>query len=437
MGNQTISNNVSTALSANSFTRNSYGFAGWNTKADGSGTSYTDGQVVTNLGNITLFAQWKKPVNYAVQIYGINEDVDANGETLGLTFGPAIGEDYNNKYITHAYEETSPGSGVYNVKIITHTVAANGDETTTEEFLTNSASENVIRTEAEKNKYNKNIHEMTWAQIAAVTDKTEFLDCMLCGDTKKVELYLNDTVGTGITYNQYGDGAGMLYGSVNQYYRMWNPAYNNPNAAYNNSAVGQNIFPSAEEQELGLNGGIAGGYSVSHIRATLIGQNAKTNTDYAGDVNLSETNSLYSCLPSTLKSVISAKKVRYVTGYTSYDLGNYSLNDDIADKIWAFSEREMYGTATYTGTTTEGLGNDGHGYSKFANTDSKYYISSYNSNSATQRICYNELGSTYNWWLRTPGISDPCSVDCTYDSGKLSYNLPYEGNGLAFGFCIK
>ena len=79
------------------------------------------------------------PVSYAVQIYGINEDVDANGDTLGLTFGPATGDNYNNKYVTHRYEETSSGSGVYNVIIQTHTVAANGDETTTEEVLTNSS----------------------------------------------------------------------------------------------------------------------------------------------------------------------------------------------------------------------------------------------------------------------------------------------------------
>ena len=102
------------------------------------------------------------PVSYAVQIYGINEDVDENDEVLGLTFGPASGDNYNNKYVTHRYEETSAGSGVYNVIIQTHTVAANGNETLAEEYLTNSVSENVTRTGQEKNKYDKNIHEMTW-----------------------------------------------------------------------------------------------------------------------------------------------------------------------------------------------------------------------------------------------------------------------------------
>ena len=187
----------------------------------------------------------------------------------------------------------------------------------------------------------------------------------------------------------------------------------------------------------GSNARNAGGYSVSHIRATLIGQNAKTNIGYAGDVNLNESNSLYSCLPRDLKNVITAKEVRYVTG-SNYTSGNYSLNEDITDKIWAFSQREMYGTGQYTGTTTEGLGNDGHGYTKFSSTDSKYYISSYNSNSATQRACYNESGNTYYWWLRSPYLYDTCSANYVNSVGRLiGINVyPYYVRGLAFGFCI-
>ena len=51
------------ALTSNGFSRAGYTFAGWNTKADGSGTSYTDGQSVTNLtsthgATVTLYAKW-------------------------------------------------------------------------------------------------------------------------------------------------------------------------------------------------------------------------------------------------------------------------------------------------------------------------------------------------------------------------------------------
>ncbi|MBR3134266.1 MAG: InlB B-repeat-containing protein [Clostridia bacterium] len=50
-------------LVANTFTRNGYSFAGWNTASDGSGTSYDDGQTVNNLApagtnTINLYAKW-------------------------------------------------------------------------------------------------------------------------------------------------------------------------------------------------------------------------------------------------------------------------------------------------------------------------------------------------------------------------------------------
>lgn len=61
----TISN-----LPANKFKRTGYTFAGWNTKANGTGTSYTNKQSVTKLasqssGTLTLYAQWKK-VKYKI-----------------------------------------------------------------------------------------------------------------------------------------------------------------------------------------------------------------------------------------------------------------------------------------------------------------------------------------------------------------------------------
>ena len=53
------------ALTSNGFTRTDYTFTGWNTKADGSGTSYANGASVSNLtssngGTVTLYAQWSR-----------------------------------------------------------------------------------------------------------------------------------------------------------------------------------------------------------------------------------------------------------------------------------------------------------------------------------------------------------------------------------------
>ena len=60
---QVLKYNESTNLKLNSFFRDKYLFVNWNTKVDGSGITYADGQVVNNLTDIsgteiTLYAQW-------------------------------------------------------------------------------------------------------------------------------------------------------------------------------------------------------------------------------------------------------------------------------------------------------------------------------------------------------------------------------------------
>ena len=57
---QTQVEGLNVSLSQNGFTRPGYTFTGWNTKADGSGTSYQPGTVYTIPGHTTyLYAQWK------------------------------------------------------------------------------------------------------------------------------------------------------------------------------------------------------------------------------------------------------------------------------------------------------------------------------------------------------------------------------------------
>ena len=59
MAPQTVTANTETQLNANTFTREGYNFTGWNTEADGTGTSYADGATVNLTENTTLYAQWQ------------------------------------------------------------------------------------------------------------------------------------------------------------------------------------------------------------------------------------------------------------------------------------------------------------------------------------------------------------------------------------------
>ena len=52
--------NASYTIRSNTFTREGYTFTGWNTNANGNGTSYIPGQVINVTRSLTLYAQWKK-----------------------------------------------------------------------------------------------------------------------------------------------------------------------------------------------------------------------------------------------------------------------------------------------------------------------------------------------------------------------------------------
>ena len=93
MTNQTMTYDQNATLKANTFTKTGYTFAGWNTEADGTGTSYSNQQSVMNLttgSSVTLYAQWEKeealPLSVAykthVQSYGWQRYV-YNGKMSG------------------------------------------------------------------------------------------------------------------------------------------------------------------------------------------------------------------------------------------------------------------------------------------------------------------------------------------------------------------
>ncbi len=90
---------VAKNLTANGFTRTSYKFIGWNAKADGTGTNYTNKQSVKNLtttngATITLYAKWEYDPVLAVNECDIYSGAKSNKTTLfGITTGKVF-DDY-------------------------------------------------------------------------------------------------------------------------------------------------------------------------------------------------------------------------------------------------------------------------------------------------------------------------------------------------------
>ena len=103
MSDQPMAFDVAANLTNNAYTRTGYTFTGWNTHADGSGTSYTNGESVKNLtnveaGTVTLYAQWK-PHQYTVKF-------DGNTADGGSTANQAMTYDTAVNLTTNGYTKT-------------------------------------------------------------------------------------------------------------------------------------------------------------------------------------------------------------------------------------------------------------------------------------------------------------------------------------------
>ena len=110
------------ALTANSFSRDSYTFIGWNTKSDGSGTSYIDGASVQDLATVqgavvTLYAQWEEVITTITYTVSFNAN-GGTGEMLSQLFTVGAAQELTmngftrNGYSFNGWNTKSDGSGI-------------------------------------------------------------------------------------------------------------------------------------------------------------------------------------------------------------------------------------------------------------------------------------------------------------------------------------
>ena len=99
----TMKFDVAKNLNKNGYTRTGYTFSKWNTKANGSGTNYTNQQSVKNLttvngGAVYLYAQWT-PINYTIKFNG-------NGSTGGSTASMSMIYDVAKNLTANGFKRT-------------------------------------------------------------------------------------------------------------------------------------------------------------------------------------------------------------------------------------------------------------------------------------------------------------------------------------------
>ncbi len=101
-------------LKINGFTRANHKFLGWNTMADGSGTTYQDGQSILNLTErgyvLTLYAQWKENPKATTTISNSNFGEYVDYSANGISDWRIFLNDGSNIYLISSYYV--PNSGI-------------------------------------------------------------------------------------------------------------------------------------------------------------------------------------------------------------------------------------------------------------------------------------------------------------------------------------
>ncbi len=323
---------------------------------------------------LTLYAKYRTAdVLYAVRLFGIDMDVDADGKALGLTFGPASGEDYR------FLQEGADGSEA-------------ADYQSGSGYVAHCAKGEGVC-----------LHWMTWEEIAAqsASNPHAFDACLIAGCTHSVKVYLNDTL-KNASYADAGwtgDGAGILAVSFVNGYRKWNGT-----------------------------GSGNGGWAISKARYTLNGVDASTvpegmedyKTTYSGTEYIcTEENCLLSCFETGLQNAIAAASKLSTTGVSKdtnpvYGNGSATTND----RLWLFSGYELAGEVEKCRWLVEGES------IRYSPVDLSFTF-------------YNEIGGQTPRWLRSASTATAMFVYYSGSSGWASNYPNIVNGGLAPGFCIR
>ena len=371
-------------------------FIGWYTK-EKDGTEYkvdASGKPVKNLTeDITVYAHYQPPMKYAVAIYEIGvDDVydEATGDISkgGLTFGPALGENYVQSFKSHNPSETT-------------------------------ASGNAHRC----------VHDDDWNTIIEwnTIDPYVYEQCIEEGCTHSVALSKKTT--TTILSEQFdpgketGDGPSALHyelvtnnGDSNSFENLrWHP---------NGGRYGTNI----------------GGWGATRIRAMLNGADELTDirednysSAASNDVNKSASiyttdNCLFATFPQELQDAIGKRQVRYDCVNNDKSQENKKTND----KLWLFSTNELadtYRESSYNHPL------EGSVYEKFRGTGDGW-----DSNIVRRAFELDENSTEYcgTVWLRTSdGNHDYCAMGMNRVGSISGGEATSNPESVSVGFTLK
>ena len=292
------------------------------------GLTYQNMNAIKNGQTIDLYAKYYK-MKYAVMLYGIGQDTDENNEKMGLTFGPATGDDYNNGFIAHEVDDETK------IQFENETYPSNSHN-----VIVDKKTKEPLGTDEKGNAY-RCIHYDNWQTIVYWNreDPHVYDKCVQNNCTHSVELDLSKAPGVfNGQFNMYGsgDGTGGLYDSFKDGVNpTWNMNYTDD-----------------------MN------YAGSRVRAILNGSDQYTKADNAGEdaTGFTADDSILSTFPDILKQSIGKKKVEYAPNKITHN-----SNEVVYDKLWLLSDREIYGNDTDSFHAPIYQYDEGRQYERFSN----------------------------------------------------------------------
>ena len=373
-------------------------FIGWYTE-DKDGTEYKvdeNGKPDISLTeDITVYAHYKPPMKYAVAIYGICVDdvVDERTDQVskgGLTFGPALGENYVQSFKSH-----NPSG------------------------------------KTESGNAHRCVHNDNWKTIIEWNkiDPKVYEQCIEKGCTHSVALSKNTT--TTILSEQFdpiketGDGPSALHYELVTNYGNYGRCYENLRWHPNGGSLGTNN----------------GGWGATRIRAMLNGADELTDKNednyspYAeDDVHKSASvytadNCLFATFPQELKDAIGKRQVKYDSVYNDKTEANRKTTND---KLWLFSSNEVADTIS-SSRCNHPL--EGTVYEKFKDTNE-------DSNNGRRPVIVNSrtgdaIGGFNSAWLRSSNGDYNGYALFLYTAGSVNNSRADEYCGVSVGFTLK
>lgn len=221
--------------------------------------------------------------------------------------------------------------------------------------------------------HRKNIENMTWQEIAEIAATGEAQKYFKIGNTKDIVLYTGERVKAVIL--------GFNHDVLSQNGRAMNKT----------AGITFGLKDLLDgEYEMNENAVNAGGWEKSKMRNVFMPR-------------------FLSLLPAELRDVI--KPVVKLTG-TGGGSDDVTSTDD---KLFLFSQAEVYGDDTYTAY------GEGERYEYFKD--------------AANRV-KRRGGSAYSWWLRSPYLGYSTSFWHVFSSGDVYGYSASHSLGVSFGFCV-